>query len=273
MNLSIQQTLLPGADLSERFQRAAEYGFAGVEVVAWGFPSPMPDHLAEIEKAMTASGLPVSSLCTKGTDDFVHPDPAEREKRLAGLVQMLKLADTLGARGVVALPIRPPVTMPDLSPLMDERTLITQMATLILKSALEKTAGGRAKIFLEPLNRYEAKYLRTVAQAADLCRAVNDPRVQIMADMFHMSIEEADIPASLRSVVAHVGHIHLADSNRSLPGHGHTDFVRPFRALREMNFQGWLALECGVPGKATETLPAAAHFLKICWQDATPEVG
>jgi len=268
MKLAVQHTLLPGDDLTEKFRIAAQLGYAGVELAAWGFAGPMADHVGEIRAAIAASGIPVSSLCTMGSDDFVHPDPAERKKRLAGLIRMLELADAVGARGVVALPIRPPTHLLDLAPVASERELITQVAVATLKAALEGTAGGQAVILLEPLNRYEAYYLRTLVDAARLCEAVGHPRVQIMADMFHMAIEEADIAASLRDAGQHVGHVHLADSNRLLPGLGHTDFVAPFAALKAMGFEGWLALECGVPGDAMETLATAASYLKACWASA-----
>lgn len=268
MQLAIQHTLVPGATLSERFQRAAEYGYSAIELTAWGFDSPMPDHLASIEQAMQASGLPVSSLCTMGKDDFVHPDPAERAARLDGLVAMLRLADTLKARGVVALPIRPPLRLPDLSPIADERMLINQLVVAMLKAALERSAGSQARVFLEPLNRYEAHYLRTVGHAADLCQQVDSPRVQVMADLFHMNIEEVNIAGALREIGGHVGHVHLADSNRLLPGHGHTDFAAPFRALKDIGFTGWFALECSVPGDPAHTLRTAAHFLRRQWDAA-----
>src|SRR5262245_24887928 len=124
MNLAIQHSLLSGTSLTEKFQHAAEYGFSGVELTAWGFDGPMPHYFNEIEQAVRASGIPVSSLCTMKPDDFVHPEPQERAKRLDGLVAMLELAETLNARGVVALPIRPPVQIPDLSPVADSHTLI-----------------------------------------------------------------------------------------------------------------------------------------------------
>ncbi|MCA9907693.1 MAG: sugar phosphate isomerase/epimerase, partial [Anaerolineae bacterium] len=64
MKLAIQHHLLPGKDLSAKFAQAAEYGFQGVELTGWGFDGPMSDHLAAIEQAQRASGLPVSSLCS-----------------------------------------------------------------------------------------------------------------------------------------------------------------------------------------------------------------
>ena len=280
MKLSIQHTLLPEDDLSESFQRAADYGFDGIELTRWGFPGPVYDHQAEIEKAMQASGLPVGSICGTWEGPIVHPDPGARERRLADLIRTLEFADAIGARGVVSVPIfspeflpdLSPEHLPDLSPVADEDTLITQLLEAMLKEVVERTAGGLAAVFLEPLNRYETYYLNTVGKAAELCCAVGDPRIQLMADLFHMNIEEADIPASIRAVAPHLGHVHLADSNRLLPGHGHTDFVSAFRALREIEFEGWLALEClETPGEPAETLPACVEFLRRCWEHAAPE--
>ena len=64
-----------------------------------------------------------------------------------------------------------------------------------------------------------------------------------MGDFFHMSIEEADIAASLRAARQYLVHIHLADSNRQTPGLGHTQFLEPFRALDEIGFDGSGALK------------------------------
>ena len=89
-----------------------------------------------------------------------------------------------------------------------------------------------------------------------------------MADLYHMNIEEANLAASIRDNSTFIGHVHLADSNRLLPGHGHTDFVEPFRALRTSGFEGWCALECSVPGEPTETLPAAVRFIRDAWEQA-----
>ena len=134
--------------------------------------------------------------------------------------------------------------MPDLSPYADEDTLTTNLLLAMLGQVTERAAGSAA-VYLEPLNRYEATYLNTVRKAADLCRAADHPRIQLMADLFHMNIEEAVIPASLRAVAPHLGHVHLADSQRWLPGHGHTDFVSAFRALRGMSLTaGWRWSAC-----------------------------
>ena len=88
--------------------------------------------------------------------------------------------------------------------------------------------------------------------------------VRIMADFFHMSIEERDIPASIREAGSAIQHVHLADSTRLLPGYGHTDFRSGFSALKEIGFDRYMALECGIPGKPEEELPKAVTYLRSC---------
>ncbi len=268
IKIAIQHTRLPGATLTEKFQKAADYGFNGIELAAWGFESPMWMHIEEIRAAMASSGMPISSLCTQGTDDFVHPSPDERHKRIQGLAQYLQLADDLGAAGVIALPLRKTVRLPDLSPVADEFSLTTQLTIAALQAALSQTENTQAAVFLEPLNRYETHYLNTVRQAADLCDGVNDRRVRIMADLFHMSIEEGVIAQAIEAVIAHIGHIHLADSNRLEPGRGHTDFIEVFRVLKHANYSGWMAFECNLSADADSVLPACVERLRDDWERA-----
>ena len=268
MKLAIQHTLLPGVNLKERFQRAADYGFSAVELTSWGFDGPLDDSFEAIDEAKRSSGLAISSICSSAKDDLVHPDPIEREARLNGLVRNLRLADAVGAAGVIALPIRQPLHLPDLSPVASETILITQVLLAALRSALEQTAQGNAAILLEPLNRYEAYYLKTISHAAELCQAVGSPRVRVMADLFHMNIEEANPARALQEVGAYVGHVHLADSQRLEPGQGHLDFASAFHSLHKSSFGGWMALECRLSGEPEVVLPQAVRFIEAHWEQA-----
>ena len=145
MKLSAHQTLLPGADLSERFQRAAECGLDGIEL-AFGRTARVYELHTEIDKAMAASGLPVGSICGSYEGPIIHPDPAERESRLTDLIRTLEFADAIGARGVIAVPIFRPNFLPelspqrlhDLSPFADEDTLITKLLLAMLGQVVER---------------------------------------------------------------------------------------------------------------------------------------
>ena len=91
-----------------------------------------------------------------------------------------------------------------------------------LRPALEEF-GERAKkagttFLLEPLNRYEGNVVNTIDDAAQIIRSLSTRHVTILADLFHMNIEEEDIPAAIRAGGSLISHVQLADSNRRPAG-------------------------------------------------------
>ena len=104
--------------------------------------------------------------------------------------------------------------------------------------------------------------LNRVEQAVELCEAIGRPSIKVMGDLFHMNIEEDDLDEAIRQANGHMAHVHLADSNRLQPGAGHTDFAGAFGALRDIGFDGYMAMECGIRGNAREILPEVARHLR-----------
>ena len=103
-------------------------------------------------------------------------------------------------------------------------------------------------ILIEPINRYESNFINNLDEAAALLDRLNAENVGIMADVFHMNIEDDVISDSLIRNRKYVKYVHIADSNRLAPGMGHTDFEAILNALRRMNYDGWLSVEV-LPGK------------------------
>ena len=93
------------------------------------------------------------------------------------------------------------------------------------------------------MNRYETYLVNTLSSAASMAAEVGRPNVGLMADLFHMNIEEGDIPATIRDAAGLVWHVHLADSNRRPPGLGHTDFATAITALKDIRYDGSLTME------------------------------
>ena len=67
--------------------------------------------------------------------------------------------------------------------------------------------------------------------------------VKLMADLFHMSLEERDIPRSLRMIAKHLVHVHIADNTREAAGLGSTDFRAALRTLMDIGYCGSLTME------------------------------
>ncbi len=105
-------------------------------------------------------------------------------------------------------------------------------------------ASSRGQMLLyEPLNRYETNLFTSAGEAAAFLAGRGIHGVKLLCDLFHMNIEEADLPAALHSCGALVGHVHWADSNRRAMGSGHTDPAAIGAALRRIGFSGYLSAE------------------------------
>jgi sugar phosphate isomerase/epimerase len=115
-------------------------------------------------------------------------------------------------------------------------------------------------LVLEPLNQGEANILHTVAEGWRLAQEVAHPRVRLLADSFHVLLENED-PAILISAAATLGHIHVAEgAARVFPSGGDASLRHFFAALLASGYTGRVSIEA-----LTRDFPAdAAQALRIC---------
>lgn len=99
------------------------------------------------------------------------------------------------------------------------------------------------RLALEPLNRYESRLLNTVSETLDVIERVGAENVGILFDTFHANIEEASPEAAVLAAGDRLFHVHLADSNRWVPGYGHFDYSGIWEALDRIAYSGALVLE------------------------------
>lgn len=272
LKLAVQDFLLPGRDLEEQFTNARAYGYNAVEL-AIRADSYLDAVVRDAGSASKASGVPVAALCTAGVHDPLQEDPALRAERFTGLAALLAAADALGANGVVSVPIRPPSRFSSKQALDAWVNELTELAVAEFSSFAAGLPEGRSAVFLEPLNRFEATFLRTVGHAAEIARRVDHPRVLALADLFHMNIEESDLPGSIHQAGPLLGHVHIADNNRLEPGAGAMEMRPTFRALQDIGYEGYVSVECFSPGGAVLSdayevaLPRSATWMRERWAE------
>ena len=120
-------------------------------------------------------------------------------------------------------------------------------------------AKARGVTFLyEPLNRYETNLLNTIGDAAAFIQSRQLDNIKILADLFHMNIEEKSLELAIADHIEAIGHIHFADSNRRAIGFGHTDRIPLLLLLHQLQYQGYLSAEI-LPLPSAEE--AAAQFI------------
>ncbi|KAI9705225.1 MAG: hypothetical protein M1820_005372 [Bogoriella megaspora] len=106
--------------------------------------------------------------------------------------------------------------------------------------------GKNIRLALEPLNRFETYFLNRTDQAIILAEAVGD-NVGIAFDPFHLALEERDIFDAIRACGSRIADVHIADHNRLAAGDGSFDWPRIMTALRDVGYEGGLAVECMPP--------------------------
>lgn len=115
----------------------------------------------------------------------------------------------------------------------------------LLEDSLRALARSNRSVnlALEPLNRYESRLVNTIDDALRVIDRTGAENVGILFDTFHASIEEASIEDAIRQAGDRLLHVHLADSNRWVPGNGHTDFSAISDTLVEIDYEGSLVVE------------------------------
>jgi sugar phosphate isomerase/epimerase len=125
---------------------------------------------------------------------------------------------------------------------VDREEALTWLAEglgILGKEAAEKDVA----LIYEPLNRYETNLINTMQAGVEFIESRKIDNIKLLADLFHMNIEEADMADSIRKYAEHIGHVHFADSNRRPVGLGHTNMQDITSTLKEIGYDGFISAE------------------------------
>ena len=120
-----------------------------------------------------------------------------------------------------------------------------------------RNLGDRIKdckvtIVLEPLNKNESNILNSVGEGIEYVDAISRPRIQLLADIYHM-MKEGEGPDSIRKAGARIRHCHIAElEGRKAPGTKGDDMAGFFQALKDIGYIGGVSCECNWPKENVE---------------------
>ena len=246
-------------DLEKNCHLAAELGYDGIELIV---PSAREADRDRLQRALSANGLKLATVSSGGGGlmqglSFCSADAGFRGKARKYGTYIVDFAGSFGAEAIFGV-LKGRV----------EQGVERDDAFGWLRDAMEEMAQAAANcglnVLVEPQNRYEINLINRLGEAAAFIDTLDAANVRIVADLFHMNIEERSICQALRDAAAHIGHVHLADSNRLPPGHGHIDFAAVGRTLREIGYDGYVVAEC----MAFPDSRQAAETVLACFRDS-----
>jgi sugar phosphate isomerase/epimerase len=246
---ALNRPLLDAWDLARRC------GIEGIEV--YGPPDDLQHRLPMLRSAKRR-GVVISTVCA-GPPFLGRVDADDVGRVIRAVRGSISVTPELEAAGIV-LPVATPSSF-DATRRILQPYLVDALADLA-----DHAESVATTVLLEPLNRYEDGLINRLEQAVQLCEEVGSASLCVVADCFHMNIEERDVAQAIRAAGARLRHVHVADSNRRQPGAGHLDVPALLDALRSIGFDGWLALECSLDDPIETTLGDSTHALRDAWE-------
>ena len=250
-------TLLRG-DIFDCIARSVDMGFDGVELQLNLDEGSAIDfgEVAEFcgKKGIAVSAYATGSLYVKNGLSLIDDDPAVVDKAISRLKLYVDAAEITGGKVIIGC-VRGNIPDPGEYLKLEER--FASSMGRVLDAAGQKGVG----VVLEAINRYENNYLATASQTACFIEKYNLP-LEILLDTFHMNIEERDMAAAFSAAAGHLGHVHLADNTREVPGMGSLDFSKIIGCLRGIGYDGWLSFECFIDKDEDEEAKLGLRHVK-----------
>jgi len=228
----------------------AASGFDGVELA---ITNPTLLEVSEVAEALEARGLRLLSITTGQAAaleglSLSSSDPDIRRRAITRICDHMAFAEQFGAVVIVG----------SLRGADGDHAL--------LQESLKECAASRpsVNIALEPLNRYESRLLNSIDNTMTLIESIGEDNIGVLFDTFHANIEEVSIPEAISRAGDRLVHVHLADSNRWVPGYGHFEFSQVWKALEDVSYARAIVFE-PLPLPSTDQLLASGGKLKAAW--------
>jgi sugar phosphate isomerase/epimerase len=259
LKISCQEGIVPGTTLPEKLDFLEANGFVGLEIGG----KDLVNRVGEIQKALEGRKIKVSAICAGFKGVIISEKEEVRQEAMQSMKEILTAAGALKSTGLIIVPA------------FNGQTQLGHKESRDMLIPLLQELGSHAqsvnsRILLEPLNRKEAHFLRQVADAAAICRDVDNPAICCMGDFWHMTWEETNDMGAFISAGNYLHHVHIASrKRRKMPGEDEGDnYVTGFKGLKMIDYQDYISLECGSVGDKMVTLPAAAQLIKEQWEMA-----
>ncbi len=230
----------------ERFEAAKKDGFQAVEFWDW-----RDKDLFNIKNICDNIGIKVSNF--SGNRETSMIDPEMEDPFLIEVENAVHAAKKIDCSTLMLL----------VQPLLPNDAALLPAGKLSDKEKQDqiirvgKKVGKIAQDYdmefvIEPLNTvldHPDYFLNRSQLSFDIMRAIDNPRVKVLYDVYHMAMEDQDVFTDLEKNMDIIGYVHIADKpGRNEPGSGTLDYQRVFTLLIQLGYNGTLGFEFNPSG-------------------------
>jgi len=224
-------------ELAVSVPKAAAAGFEAVELF---FAAPEEVDAAELRGLCGRTGVRLAAVGTGAGKvlrglTLTSPDAAIRRQAVEFVKSIIDFGAPFSAPAIIGS-IQGSVAGTD-------KARALELLAEALRELAESAARQGTALIYEPLNRYETNLINRLGDAVAFFERHRLGNIRLLADLFHMNIEEESLGDAIRSFGEWIGHVHFADSNRRPVGFGHTEMGEAAAALRAIGYAGYLSAE------------------------------
>jgi hydroxypyruvate isomerase len=257
------EMLFPHFELPEKISRIAATGFRAVEFWDW-----RDKDISGLRDTCSRHGIRIANFSGHRRGDLIAPATWDRFfadlkdavgiARFLGCSTLMLLSNELGEGGQVIK------TYPEMSSVEKRGNLAKGLA-----KALEQTPED-LELVLEPLNTridHSGYYLSNMETAVSLIQEINDPRLKVLCDLYHLGTMEEDLETVIGKYIDKIGYFHVADiPGRHEPGSGTADWRLLLRQIARNGYKGPVGFEYSPENDSMESL----HKIRALWDEVFP---
>lgn len=222
-------------------KKVADIGFDILEIGADHLYDMSDQEIAALKKAGEENGIEFTTNSGPSKEnDFSSADAGVREHALVYFEKVLQNMKKLGSKTLVgAIYSFWPTDFAD----TDKEAAWDRSIEGLKK--LSKTAEELdIECALEVLNRNETYILTDCAESIEYVEKVGSDKITILLDTYHMNIEEDNMYDAIRKAGKYLGHLHVGECNRKLPGMNNSiNWPEIGKALRDIDYQKAVVME------------------------------
>jgi sugar phosphate isomerase/epimerase len=251
------------------FKFLAECGYAGVEIAPFTINTDVTKisqkERKQLRKWADEAKIRIVGLhwlLAKTTGlHLTSPDPEVRRKTTEYLGALAKFCSDLGGDILVFGSPKQRDLVPGISPEQGR-----EFAAEVFRGVLPVLEKTEVLLALEPLGPKTTNFMIYAADTVELAEMVDSPLCKIILDCKATVLpDNPPMPEVIHKYRDWLVHFHANDPNLQGPGMGDLDFTPIFKALKDIQFKGWVSVEVFdyKPGAERLARASLAYMRKI----------
>jgi len=167
-----------------------------------------------------------------------HPDREIRDRTVDYLRSLIQFCADLGG----ALMVFGSPKQRNVHPALN-KTQAWQYAAEGFASLMTEAERCHVTLALEPLAPTETDFINTAAEAVRMIHEIGHPRFRLHLDVKAMCSEAQPVDELIRAHAKDTAHFHANDANLRGPGFGDVDYAPIAKALKGVDYQGFVSVE------------------------------